>query len=52
MLVHSPDLVRRNGFVLQSDELAQTELSKLSIQLDDSFASDHLLLVADFQLRK
>jgi endonuclease/exonuclease/phosphatase family metal-dependent hydrolase len=50
LLVHSPGLVPRHGFVLQSEELERTELQRLGLQADDSLASDHLLLVADFQL--
>lgn len=41
----------KNGFILDSADLSASLLSKLGLQRDDSTASDHLMLVADFALR-
>jgi endonuclease/exonuclease/phosphatase family metal-dependent hydrolase len=48
VLVHSPDLTPRRSFVLDTAELGDATLAKLGLQPDDSQASDHLMLVADF----
>ncbi len=49
VLTHSKDLVRRNGFVLDTETLDATEASDLGVlQLDSLLASDHLMLVSDF----
>lgn len=45
-------LIPRNGFALDSTGLNATELQSLGLQLDDSDASDHLMLVADFMLSR
>ena len=42
----------KSGFVLNTEDLAESLLSELGLRRDDSTASDHLLLVADFALRK
>jgi len=47
VLVHSPDLTARHGFVLDTAELDATTLTQLKLQPTDSQASDHLMLVAD-----
>ncbi len=44
----SQQLVRRNGFVLDSLELDTSELQLLGLESGDSGASDHLMLVGDF----
>lgn len=43
-------LIPKNGFVLDSQELDAAELQLLGLMTDDSVASDHLMLVGDFQL--
>jgi hypothetical protein len=49
VLMHSPDLVRRNGFVLDTGELDPGEAAALGVlQIDSLIATDHLMLVADF----
>lgn len=50
LVVHSPALLRRNGYVLNSNELDAATRAALGLQLDDSRATDHLLLVTDFDL--
>jgi endonuclease/exonuclease/phosphatase family metal-dependent hydrolase len=40
------------GFVLNTEDLSESLLSELGLRRDDSTASDHLLLVADFVTRK
>lgn len=45
-------LISRNGFVLDSTGLNGAELQALGLQSDDSEASDHLMLVADFMLSR
>ncbi|MCA9671917.1 MAG: endonuclease/exonuclease/phosphatase family protein [Myxococcales bacterium] len=47
-LVHDPRLARVGGYVLDTRELVDSELSALGVERDDSDGSDHLLLVADF----
>jgi len=49
LLLHSPALGARSGFVLDSGDLDGTTASKLGLLAKDSQASDHLLLVADFE---
>lgn len=49
LVVHSPTLVRRNGYVLDAGELDTATRTALGLQLDDSQATDHLLLVTDFE---
>jgi len=44
-------LTRKNGFVLDSELLNQAELNQLGLERTDSGASDHLLMVTDFQFR-
>jgi endonuclease/exonuclease/phosphatase family metal-dependent hydrolase len=41
----------RRGFILNTEDLSATVLSELGLRSDDSAASDHLLLVADFAVR-
>ncbi len=49
LLAHSSGgLIRRNGFLLHSGELNAEELQALGLQSNDSEASDHLMIVADF----
>jgi hypothetical protein len=48
LVVHSPTLARRNGYVLDSGELDDVTRAALGLLPDDSRASDHLLLVTDF----
>jgi hypothetical protein len=48
VLAHSPDLTPRRSFVLDTAELESATLNTLGLEPDDSQASDHLLLVADF----
>jgi len=43
-------LTPKNGFVLNSELLNQTELDHLELITNDSKMSDHLLMVLDFQL--
>lgn len=50
IVVHSPHLKRRNGFILDSTTLPDEMLTELKLQRTDSRASDHLLIVADFTL--
>lgn len=50
LVVHSPNLKRRNGFVLDSTTLPAETLAALSLERSDSRASDHMLIVADFTL--
>ena len=52
LIVYSPDtLSSRKGFVLDSAALPSTTRTGLGLQLADSAASDHLLLVADWALK-
>ncbi len=51
VLVHSPELERRGGFVLESAELDATTANRLGLKGTDSQASDHLMLVADFVVK-
>lgn len=44
-------LTRRNGFVLDTRDLDAATLGKLGLQSADSLASDHLLLVGDFEIK-
>jgi endonuclease/exonuclease/phosphatase family metal-dependent hydrolase len=44
-------LTPRNGFVLDTERLSQTELDQLALEKTDSNASDHLLMVTDFQFK-
>ena len=39
------------GVVFDSGKISTAELERLSLQVEDSEASDHLLLVADFEVR-
>jgi hypothetical protein len=48
LMVHSPALVRRNGYVLDAAELDSATRAALRLQLTDSQATDHLFLVSDF----
>ncbi len=50
IVVHSPNLKRRNGFILDSTTLPDETLAELKLERSDSRASDHLLIVADFTL--
>jgi len=50
LVVHSPNMKRRNGFVLDSMLLTPELLSALKLERTDSRASDHMLIVADFTL--
>ncbi len=47
-LYTSETLTRKNGFVLNSELLDQTELKQLELRSTDSRVSDHLMAVADF----
>ncbi len=50
--VYSPDrLTPRNGFVLDTAQLNDTELGHLGLTGDESLVSDHLLMVMDFSLK-
>jgi hypothetical protein len=52
LVAYSADgLQAKNGFVLDSAELDSGRLAQLGLQKSDSEASDHLMLVCDFQLR-
>ena len=42
----------KNGFILNTDDLSVPLLTDLGLRRDDSTASDHLLLVADFAVRQ
>lgn len=42
-------LIRRNGFILNSELLNRTERKQLSLDAADSKLSDHLLITVDFQ---
>jgi len=44
-------LTPKNGFVLDTERLSQSELNQLALEKTDSSASDHLLMVADFQFK-
>jgi hypothetical protein len=49
LCMYSADrLVRRNGFVLDSREMNAKELAAHGLEQDDSQASDHMMIVADF----
>jgi endonuclease/exonuclease/phosphatase family metal-dependent hydrolase len=48
LLFHGDDIERRGGYVLDTLELAPDVLAAAEMQVNDSYASDHLLLVADF----
>lgn len=51
LLVYSADRLKAEaGFALHSGTLDEAERASLKIEADDSNASDHLLLVADFAL--
>jgi hypothetical protein len=51
MLYSGKTLTPRNGFVLDTSLLNQTELNQLKLKSEDSGMSDHLLSTVDFQLR-
>ncbi len=51
LLLSSPELLRRGGFVLDSRELDDATRAAFGLERDDSAASDHLLLIADFDVR-
>ncbi|MHB0958228.1 MAG: endonuclease/exonuclease/phosphatase family protein [Pirellulaceae bacterium] len=40
------------GYVLNTEDLSEARLRELGLERNDSMASDHLLLVADFAVRK
>ncbi len=42
----------KNGFILNTHDLSDSMLADLGLRRDDSTASDHLLVVADFALRQ
>jgi len=42
-------LIPRNGFILNSELLNRTERKQLSLDVEDSKLSDHLLMAIDFQ---
>jgi hypothetical protein len=42
-------LIPKNGFILNSELLSQTELRQLKLDFADSKLSDHLLMTIDFQ---
>lgn len=48
-LYTSETLTRKNGFMLNSELLDQTELKQLELRSTDSRVSDHLIMVVDFQ---
>ena len=51
LLAYDPErLKKRNGCVLDTALLTPEELAGLGLRADDSSVSDHLMLVADFQL--
>ena len=47
-MFYGGDLMPVNGFLLDSRKMPTASLEQLGLQLYDSTASDHLLLVADF----
>ena len=49
LLFHDPRLEPLHGYVLDSRELNAASLEQLALSPEDSRASDHLLLVADFR---
>lgn len=51
LLVHSPELTPKGGYVLDTAELDSATLTKLGLQAGDSAASDHLLLVTDLAVK-
>ena len=48
LLFYSPGLSPHHGYVLNSDNLSDAALQESGLRRHDSFASDHLMLVADF----
>ncbi|MCB9847902.1 MAG: hypothetical protein H6814_05760 [Phycisphaeraceae bacterium] len=51
VLLHSPELTRMNGFLLDTGDLTGAEAAALGVNISDSeTATDHLMLVADFRL--
>ena len=44
-------LAPKHGFILNTEDLSESVLNDLGLRSDDSTASDHLLLVADFAVR-
>ncbi|MHB8969632.1 MAG: endonuclease/exonuclease/phosphatase family protein [Pirellulaceae bacterium] len=52
MTYDSKTLESKAGFVLNTEDLSESLLSEHGLRRDDSLASDHLLLVADFVMRK
>ena len=52
LIYDATSLEPKSGFVLNTEDLSESLLSELGLRRDDSTASDHLLLVADFALRK
>jgi endonuclease/exonuclease/phosphatase family metal-dependent hydrolase len=49
LLLHSRELTRRKGFVLDTRQLDDAALGLNQLRQSDSLASDHLLMVADFR---
>lgn len=50
LVLHSPNMKRRNGFVLDTMTLPDETLQLLKLERTDSRASDHMIVVADFTL--
>jgi len=50
LVVHSPALQRRSGFVLEERRLSAEERTALGLLEEDGLATDHLPVVADFVL--
>ena len=49
-IVYSPEsLLPKNGFLLDSSLLNQTELKQFKLNTDDSKATDHILIITDYQ---
>jgi hypothetical protein len=48
-IVYSPEsLLPKNGFLLDSSLLNQTELKQFKLNADDSKATDHMLIITDY----
>jgi endonuclease/exonuclease/phosphatase family metal-dependent hydrolase len=49
-IVYSPETLQpKNGFLLDSSLLNQTELKQFKLNADDSKATDHMLIITDYQ---
>jgi len=50
LVTHSKSLKQHNGFIFDTADLDAATVSNLGLQAPDSQASDHLVLVADFEI--